>query len=219
MLDALVPPVACVAGDEFSVHVSVTDPDRESRAKPPLESGFVLKVDAERAKSSAPSGSKVPKQPVEHGKHSAPRLALPQVTTIRQDRWDEFNPAFSADEAFRVIPSGNEDSRYDFFVNLDSKYLISYLKTTKESRELVIHWFKWGLTLCALGILRGAVSADLAKNGGGSASSTETDEDVDDDGGRAILDDIKVVNRSANGIASVIIPIIRNLYKGAGAPG
>jgi hypothetical protein len=218
-----VPPPSTKPGDEIPVTVSVTDPDRESRAKPPFSEDFVIRIEEASLSPVPPPGPGSPKKPKPGAKHLAPRLAMPHVLSVRQPDWEKHKPPFTAEEAFRVKPSGEEGAKYDFFVNLDSKYLLSYLRTTRESQELVVHWFKWGLTLCALGMLRGLEPTQPYKNGATPGSELETRDEGDmtgevDDGSAPDKgsDVVDLVNRSANALASVIIPIIRNLYKGVG---
>src|SRR5205807_7301565 len=102
-----------------------------------------------------PSGLPVsPKKPHQDGK-GAPRLALPNVKLVREPEWGTYKPPFDADTAFRVV-QGEEDGAFDFFVNLDCRHLIGYLRATKDDeKDLIVYWFKWGLTLCCLGMLHG----------------------------------------------------------------
>jgi hypothetical protein len=218
-----VPPPEARAGDRILINVSVTDPDRESRAKSSFEANFIMEVEEPSLKPTRPPGRTTPKKPTSDGKHQAPRLAMPHVVAVRQPEWEKHKPPFSADEAFRVKPSGEDGAKYDFFVNLDSKYLLNYLKSTKESRELVVHWFKWGLTLCALGMLRGLEHESLSQKDDASGTESEgghAGEGVDESGNGSRSDNgsdvIALVNRSTNAIASVIVPIIRNLRQGIG---
>jgi hypothetical protein len=199
------PPSDARVDDVLRIRVEVTDLDREARGRDPFTCELAMRVRPPRAVGPRPSGDNhVPKAPKQDGQKKAPRFALPHVTIVRKPQWAEHDPSFSAAESFRVV--SNEDD-YDFYVNLDARPLISYLRSAKEPEELVVHWFKWGLTLCALGLLRG-----FERDSDGKTSTDATNGQAQE----PQYDVIDVVNRSANGIADVIIPIIRNLYRGIG---
>jgi hypothetical protein len=129
---------------------------------------------------------------------------MPNVIQVRQLDWDNYNPPFDADQSFRVM-RGEEDNSFDFYVNLDCRHLIGYLKATKdEEHDLVRHWFQWGLTLCALGLLHGfGLIGDETTSNGSKPQSTD---------GAEVPDAVEMVNRSINGLGAVIVPIIKNLY-------
>jgi hypothetical protein len=193
------PPTTAAPGETIAVTVTVTDPNRESQSRDPFVSSFVLRVDPELIMIN-PRGRPVkPKEPKE-GTKKAPRLAMPNVAQVRETQWPLYKPPFDADQAFRVI-ADDDGKGYDFFVNLDCRHLIGYLRATKvEEHDLVKHWFQWGLTLCALGLLHGFGLM-------GNESRKALPNDI-----KAEPDPVDIVNRSVNGLGIVIIPIIRNLY-------
>jgi hypothetical protein len=198
------PPEGAQPGDQVAVSVLVTDPERESGVRNPFVAEFVMEIVDPKFDTNPPGTQVQPKKPQSNGKGTAPRLAIPNVTAVREAEWGKHTPAFSADEAFRVRPDG--EGGHDFYINLDCKQLITFLKASKEDQELIVYWFKWGLTLCALGMMQAFDS------NGAVAPSTEDD---DEDTVSVAPDWLEIVNRSTNGIAPVIIPIIRSLYKGA----
>jgi hypothetical protein len=67
------------------------------------------------------------------------------------------------------------------------------------------HVFKYGLALCALGMLQEAKRISQAKDNADGAQN---------DGSSADGDDLKAVSSYCNGIARVIVPVIRALYRG-----
>jgi hypothetical protein len=199
------PPPNARVGDVLPVRLEVGDIDRAARGLDPFVCDFQLRVRAPRLIVVNPSGERhEPRAPKQNGQRKAPRLAIPHVNVVRKEQWASHNPPFGVDESFRVVT--NEGGN-DFYVNLDARPLISYLRSTKEPEELVVHWFKWGLTLCALGLLRGFERNSVKKASG---------DDTGEQGSEPDYDVIDIVNRSANGLAEVIIPIIRNLYRGIG---
>jgi hypothetical protein len=199
------PPPQARIDDVVAVRLAVSDVDREARGRDPFICEFEMRVRPPRPVEVKRSGkNNEPRAPKQNGQKKAPRLAIPQVNVVRKDQWSAHNPPFTVDESFRVV--SNEDG-HDFYVNLDARPLISYLRSAKEPEELVVHWFKWGLTLCALGLIRGFDRISVGKPSGDEMTSDSPPPEYNV---------IEVVNRSANGIAEVIVPIIRNLYRGVG---
>src|ERR1044071_6891981 len=65
-------------------------------------------------------------KPEPNGKQTAPSLAMPKITEVRRDKWDD--PFFEFNEYSAVKISNNtETNGYDFFVNVDNQYLINEL--------------------------------------------------------------------------------------------
>ncbi|SPE38144.1 hypothetical protein SBA6_820003 [Candidatus Sulfopaludibacter sp. SbA6] len=76
-------------------------------------------------------------------------------------------------------------------------------RTKEEEKVLIKHWFVYGLVLAGLGIL------------GEFQREREKREDSDSDGNGDGPDlSISTVGRYCAGIARVVVPIIRSLYKG-----
>lgn len=199
------PPAGAKAGQAQLVTVTITDPDRESQSKEPFVCTFTLRIDKEEVRTPAPGPPVKPKEPKKNGKH-ATRLAMPNVIQVRQGEWNEHDPPFDAEQAFRVV--SGEANAFDFYVNLDCRHLLGYLRASKdEDHDVITHWFKWGLTLCALGLLHGfglVGQPDI----GGDHGPAGADGDEDGEG----PDPVALVNKSVNGLGAVIIPIIKNLY-------
>ena len=83
--------------------------------------------------------------------------------------------------------------------------LVVLSRAKEDDRPLVKFWFKYGLLLCALGMLKEQQEQAEKKGGDGNGEGG---------GGDITADDLSRVNSYCNGIASVIIPIIRTLYRG-----
>jgi len=197
------PPADARPGDEYTVAIAVTDPAREEQGKEGFVSRFKLAIEKELTQDTPPGPKAKPKAPKKNGKR-APRLSMPNVIQVRQPEWEQYNPAFDADQAFRVM-RGDEENSFDFYVNLDCRHLVGYLKATKdEEHDLVRHWFQWGLTLCALGLLHGFGLVGNAPSSNGAGTPVPDDADGPDP--------VDMVNRSINGLGAVIVPIIKNLY-------
>jgi hypothetical protein len=198
------PPQYAKVGERYAVTVAATDPEREEQGKDPFVSTLTLHIEKELVRETVPGTPTKPKAPKKNGKR-APRLSIPTVIQVRQPEWEDYTPAFDADQAFRVVRGEGEG--FDFYVNLDCRHLVGYVRATRdEDHDVVRHWFQWGLTLCALGLLHGF---GLVGHGPGNTSQDGADDSEDESDG---YDPIMSVNKSLNGLGTVIIPIIKNLF-------
>lgn len=197
-------PAGAKPGDAVSITVSVTDPDRASRGKPPFECQLRLAL----AKPEYPPRRPRPRKPTkpkgpDDGPREAPRLAMPQIKEVRKEEWGNYDPPFAPLEALRVMRSG--EGGYDYHVNLDNTYLLTELRQAKETdKNVVVYWFKWGLVLSAMGMIQHAKRLAASKNGARLEDRSE----------EPVEDVVELINRSIGGVGSVIVPAIRNLYRG-----
>ncbi len=191
------PPSDAKPGEQHEVSVYVNDPDRDAKGSWWFESNFTIEV-LPPTERKTPPGPKPPKPPPK-------RLAIPNIYEIYRDGWDRGEPAFTPYDALRVIQDGEDG--YDFWLNRDNTYLLREIKNAKESeKDIVVHWFKWGLALAALGMLqhpKRLAALQSRKRRGDKPTASSNGEDV-----------VEAVNGSINGLASMIVPIIRNLYQG-----
>jgi hypothetical protein len=188
-------------GDIVDMAVTVTDIDRDNKGEP-FVSSLKIKGLPEADDVPVPPPGKVPsgKKPNGNGKVSSSVLATPDIREVRREQWDD--PHFKFDEYSAVkIDHAEEGQGYIFFVNMDNRFLINELHKTKdEESNLARHWFKYGVVLSALGILKELER--LQEQG-----SSKEDEDTE-----AL--DLGRVARFASGLARVVVPMIRALYKG-----
>jgi hypothetical protein len=188
-------------GDEVNMTVTVTDIEREHKGQQ-FVSQFKMKGVPEADDVPVPPPGKVPpgKKPNGNGKVSSLVLATPDIREVRRDQWDD--PHFKFDEYSAVrIDNADEGQGYIFFVNMDNRFLINELHKTKdEESNLVRHWFKYGVVLSSLGILKELERLQ-------AQGSSKEDEDTE-----AL--DLERVARFASGLARVVVPMIRALYKG-----
>ena len=90
----------------------------------------------------------------------------------------------------------DDQGRHEYFANLNNKFLVAELIQAKdENRELVKYWFGYGLLICALGMLKASERAEA-----------NSDDDTEASG-----EDLARIITHCNGIARVIVPIIRTL--------
>jgi hypothetical protein len=129
------------------------------------------------------------------------------VCEVHEAEWHEYDPVFTDLESVRILRDGQ--GGYDYYLNLDNRFLKREVGNAKEDdKPLVRYWFTWGLILASFGMLKEAerrATKDATKTNGRGDPEEEEDEGKDD---------LKLINNACNGVAQVIIPIIRTLYHG-----
>jgi hypothetical protein len=199
-----VPP--CKPNDRQTVIVAVTDPDRASRGLPPFQSRLLIMVGSEDTSTSRPGGRKKNGRGPGGKGHSGAGLSMPNVIEVRKEQWNDYQPSLNGYDALRIMRGG--DGNYDYHVNLDNTYLLNELRGTKEGdKSVTVYWFKWGLVLCALGMLQ---HAKRLVSGGQNVRA-------DDEPSQLTTDAVEAINEIIGGLGSIIVPTIRNLYRGPAA--
>ncbi len=114
------------------------------------------------------------------------QFEIPHVTEVYKDDWDG---KFHEYSALKVEQAGDEG--YDFFVNMDNKFLLSELKTrSKEDPELLKAQYIYALVLIGLGLLY------------------DNQREENDDNETTIFDKIE---SATQGIAAVLMPMLNDL--------
>ncbi|MGH3191053.1 MAG: hypothetical protein ACRDOL_28175 [Streptosporangiaceae bacterium] len=123
-------------------------------------------------------------------------LALPEVKTVTEEHWGD-PPGFNEESALKVVATGlSSDSEvYDFFVNVDNKYLRIAQKEPKSNAHLLEKQFTYGLVLVGLAMLQ-----DHQQQ-----ARKHTDADGHDDDGSSIEDVIETTTRA---LAPILLPLI-----------
>lgn len=191
-------------GDEIKIKVKVTDLEREARGMP-FVSTFTLKAIPE-VDNNPPSGhSPGPRGASTGGAHRGVVLAQPNITEIHKEEWGQYD--FNKYSAIKLMNDGQ--GGYDCFINVDNGFLLTELSKAKEiDKPLVKFWFEYGLVLAALGMIRHQIRlSEKASSTNGKNRQIKSDEIEDP----VELDDI---NKYCDGLAQVIVPIIRTLNRG-----
>jgi hypothetical protein len=123
------------------------------------------------------------------GSKKPSKLSIPEVVEVYREKWIEHS--FDEESALEVINNGEED--YDFFVNMDNKFLLTEKKNTNVDFKLLDSRFKYGFVLIGLALL----NYDKTKSDNGS------DEDIED-----IYSKIKSTTRA---IGPFLLPMISEL--------
>jgi hypothetical protein len=190
-------------GDKFPIRVTVSD---IAHAMPFVcELQLVAEAEAETRKHPSGNGtvnrdpnSNVPKKPT-------PTLQLPNPQEVRKQEWKK--QGFKHE--YEALKLRRSDNGLDFFVNIDHPALVTEMSNVKEDPRLVKFWFKWGLTLAALGMVRDAEERKKRNQ----SQKAKGAEDSDDHGGP----DLEGISAACDGLARAIIPMIRTLHDGPGS--
>ncbi len=193
-------------GDRIQVRIQVEDVETEQRAMPFVSTLTLL---AEPEAELKPSGDKVTRHPraPQNGRKSAPSLAIPEVHEVHRP-----------DAPYSALEIKHDDKGgYDFLLNVDNAFLLTELTRAKEDdRPLIKFWFKYGLALCALGMLQEEKRRREGDPASGEKQGTNGDrEDEPTESG----EDLKRIGTYSSGLARVIVPVIRALYRGPRGPG
>ena len=176
--------------DVFRVKVSVTDIERQTKGAP-FSSEFTLIADPEQKRSNT-SGSRVRRQ---SGSGNSPGNQAGGRTDVPDLKWEDCD-----DTAVSLRIRHDDQGQCEYFANKKNQFLAAELiKAKDENRPLVRFWFGYGLLLCALGMQK-APKERVEAN---------TDNDTEIAG-----EDLERINTYCDGIARVIVPVIRTLYRG-----
>lgn len=190
--------------DRIPVRIAVEDVKTESR-NAPFISNLVLVAEKEAAPPPSGGASSGRGQSNAGTKKTSPVLALPNVIDVIRKDWEKYK--FTPHTAMQLKNDGK--GGYDFYLNVENAYLLTELSRAKEAEKpLVKFWFKWGLVLAGMGMMQEETQRMDAKTGSPEASDEEVEEEI--------TESLKDIARRCDGLARVIVPIIRSLYRGPG---
>jgi hypothetical protein len=203
----LQPPADALPGEVIPVEIRVTDIQREIQGGPFI-CRFDLRVEApaKDASPKPPGQPHQPRQPSPNGK-AAPSLGMPHIIEVTREEWREQKPEeFDELTALRIKES--DDGGFDLYVNMDNTFLVTELVRGRRSEDkpLVRYWFKYGLALCALAMLQDVHKPQAAKVRSGTRTNGSEAIATND------YQDPETIGRFCDGLARVVIPIIRNLH-------
>lgn len=193
--------------DKVRVRVAVSDVENEIRGGPFI-CKFIMSIEEALERESGPGGEEKKKGGPTSAQDKAPRLAIPHIREVTKEQWISMAPPFTVLDALRVRQDG--EGGYDFYLNVDNSFLLTELSRRGDvEKPLIKYWFKYGLTLCALGLLQQLQSIEKQSVNGDNKGDGEVTF-----GEERIGDPVDFVNQTMTGLARVIIPVIRSLYRG-----
>ena len=190
------PPINCEVGDLIDVEVKASDVNRETH---PFVCRFKIRV---TAKALTPDNGDRPTPPP---KPPGGGVSLPKIHEIMRPQWPQNK--FTEHSGLK-FGGGLDGEPLEAYVNMENLYLTNELARAKDDAERVLirHYYRNGLVLVSLGILQEAKrNKPEGGNGDGPAKKPED----------LLADDLATIFRLSGGIASVIIPVVRNLAAAA----
>ena len=150
--DAL--PEGTKVGDRLQYLIEVTDPSRIDAFQ------VELFLDVLAAADGGSTGSKGASKNANAGKGqmggAESTLSLPEITLVRRDNWGPND--FDELSALRIVHAGTASDPsapvYDFFVNIDNKYLLHSQKERASNAALLEKQFVYGFVLVGLALLQ-----------------------------------------------------------------
>lgn len=187
------------AGDRVEVKVTVHDVERD-RYGEPFTSTFSIVAEKEQERKSRP-GTKSESGGNRNSNGNAPsQLAIPEL------KWASY-----PDQIQSLVIKHDDKGQPEYFANAKNQFLTAELiKAKDEDKPLVKFWFGYGLLLCALGMMKGYREREEPR----SKKDARVKEESNAYDGNGAGDELKQVTSACNGIARVIIPVIRTLYRG-----
>jgi hypothetical protein len=186
-------PATAKTGEQYDYLFEVFDPSQIE----PFSCELAVTVVPKSA--SGTPGKPNPKKVATDGKGggggTGAGLALPAVIRVREDEWS--NHGFDADSALKVVGAASEDdddrTAYDFYVNVDNKYLRIMQKETRVVAELLENQFTYGLVLVGLALLQD-----------GERRRAEASED-------GVTEVETLIARASRALAPILLPMIQSI--------
>ena len=144
-----------------------------------------------------------PKDPEGENQEKPAGIALPKVTPVWQADWEtrdmDASSALRAVDAGISEPSADPDNgslgTYDFFLNMDNRFLKSELESSKADPAVLKAQYEYGMALVGMGAVKYAL--DVAK-------STPEDEDPD-------ITPQDAVKHASDSVAPMLLPMLNAL--------
>lgn len=190
------PPVEARPGDTLTVRIEVDD-DHKASAQRPFVNEFTLKFTEPEAKQEKNGGKHTSRKTTEKEREEY-KLSLPNVIEVREAEW--LKHGFTATTGLRIKHAAKTEDGYDFLLNVDNASLQHQVaKARPGDAELVRYWYKWGMALCAMGMMQQI------------PEPSDNKEDEESDSQRL---DLETIGLHSDGLARVIVPLIRTLKSG-----
>lgn len=188
------------AGDELHYILEITDPSRIDA----FANEFVLRVKPESHNGGGGGGKSTNKNAGAGTSGGSSTLQLPNIVEVREDEWgqhDGFNEltALKVKNAGAVDDTADAADVYDFYVNVDNKYLRTVQKESKIEPKLLQAKFVYGMVLVGLALLQ---DDQLAQK----AATADDDEESP-----ATNDAEKLVDRSTRALAPILLPMLETI--------
>jgi hypothetical protein len=169
------------AGDSLRFEIRITDPSRTE----PFVNSLILRV---RPPASSGPGGKGSARTATHGEGGhggGSSLTLPNIVEVDEDHW----PLHGFNETTALVlkhagtddgaPGGAASDVYDFYVNVDNKFLRIAQKESKDDPKLLKAKFVYGQVLVGLAFLQHDRTEPLSSSDGDEQEPDDDDESQD----------------------------------------
>jgi hypothetical protein len=176
------------AGEQIEYLIEVTDSSRIE----PFTNRLILVAQA----GSPYNGGEAGRGSKRKGKAGGGSLlALPEVKTVTEEHWSD-PPGFDGESALKVVAAdlSSDAVVYDFFVNVDNKYLRIAQKESKSDAHLLEKKFTYGLVLIGMAMLQD------------HQYQARLDADADGHGGDSLAED--AVAATTRALAPILLPLV-----------
>jgi hypothetical protein len=182
-------PDGVAVNEVVKLKLVVTDPSRVE----PFENLMMLHVRPGAATSGNEGNGQRRVANTDRGsKGTANTLALPEITPVHESEWETHD--FNEYSALAAIHAGQNDEGadiYDFYINVDNRFLRVAQKESTENPKLLEARFTYGMVLLGLSMLQPPTT------GGKEDGDSDKVEDVED-----------IIAKSSTAIAPVLLPMI-----------
>lgn len=192
-------PSDVVVGEKLDLLVSVTDPSRVE----PFENHLELDIRAQRNSTPGGTGGRKNRNRGKGSKGTSASLALPNIKRVAEEQWAELSDihTWTEDSALVIVSAeGEEDaSVYDFYVNVDNKYLRSAQKEGREDPRLLEKKFTYSLVLMGLALIQDRSDESVQGSDGDERASEEAESTE------------RFVSRVSEALSIVALPLLEVL--------
>jgi hypothetical protein len=182
-------------GTEIDYRLEITDPSRVDA----FLNRFTLQIKPAAPSNGGGGGAGSSNNSEAGTGGGASMLQLPNIREVTQDEWE--TRGFNELTALRILSAGDDDGGqaeiYDFYVNVDNKFLRIIEKETKDEPKLIKAKFIYGLVLVGLALLQDHRTAPAIK-----------DEDSESKDANNVE---KLVETTTRAIAPVLLPMLESI--------
>jgi hypothetical protein len=181
-------------GDTLVLDVEVTDISRVD----PFVNRLVLDVEPPSSTSPGGDGTRPRGATTGNGaRGTSSSLALPQVKRVYKADWPNLSfHTFTEDTALVIIRPDDNQQVFDFFVNVDNKYVRAVQKDSKENPRLLQEKFVHSMVLMGLALILDSQSSKKPVDGN-DKNNADTEETIE-----------LLVSRVTTMLSQVILPMI-----------
>lgn len=181
-------PASTLVGSVLEYRIEVTDPVEVD----PFLMELALDVNGEQTSGGGGGGSQRRTNTGRGDSGDNSSLSLPEIITVTKEKWGDEYDELSALKIKHNPPEGDSDAPvYDFYVNIDNKFLLHSQKESTAEAELLKKQFIYGFVLVGLALIQ---NHDGKDNGGDGSEPVET-----------------YVERTSRALAPILVPMIQTI--------